>query len=346
VRRFPSLAGPAIGLFALAVLATPARPCARVLWADTGRAVAVGRTMNWIEDPRTSLWAFPRGLDRTGEAGPNSLTWTSRYGSVAAGFYDFATAEGLNEKGLAVSVLWLDEADYGKRDPAVPGVSTSLWGQLYLDRFATVAEAVEFTKATPFQLAPVRGGGEASALHLALADRTGDSAVIEYIGGKLVIHHDRKLAVLTNSPPLPAQQSNLSQYRGFGGDRDLPRSAARSADRFVLASAHLKDLARPADDRQAVASVLDVLRRVSVPGPPSRWVPSTTHWRTVADLTNGAFYFESVNRPTVVWVRLDRLDLAAGRPVRKLDLARDPDLAGEASGRFEKAEPLKFSAAE
>ncbi|HEY5206095.1 MAG TPA: linear amide C-N hydrolase [Roseiarcus sp.] len=40
-----------------------------------------------------------------------------------------------------------------------------------------------------------KGGG-----HLALADASGDSAIFEYISGKLVIHHDRKYTVMTNSP--------------------------------------------------------------------------------------------------------------------------------------------------
>jgi choloylglycine hydrolase len=306
-----------------------------VLWSDAGRAVVAGRIMNWPEDTRTNLWAFPRGAERVGLAGKNPLKWTAKYGSVAAGFYDTATADGVNEKGLAVSVLWLDEADYGTRDESVPGLSTTLWGQFYLDTFATVADAVKFTEATPFQLVPVTDGKDVSRLHLALADVTGDSAVIEYDAGKPRAYRGRGYAVMANSPPLPDQLKNRARYRGFGGTENPPADVSRSPDRFVVASKLLAELPKPATDRQTVAGLFGLLRAVSL--------PRGTRWRAVADLTSRVYYFESAASPAVVWVRLDRLKLDAGGPVLKLDLSGDPDLAGEASGRFRKAEPLKFA---
>jgi choloylglycine hydrolase len=133
---------------------------------------------------------------------------------------------------LAVSVLWLDEADYGRRDETIPGLSTALWGQFYLDSFATVDEAVKFTEAIPFQLVPINDGRGVSQLHLALADATGDSAVIEYANGRPRIFHGRKSAVMTNSPPMPDQLKNLARYRGFGGERRVPTSVSGSGDRF------------------------------------------------------------------------------------------------------------------
>lgn len=323
-----------LGLAGVVLFASPARPCARVLWSNSGRAVVVGRSMNWPGDLKADLWAFPRGIERTGLNGKNPLRWKSKYGSLAVGFQDLATADGVNEKGLAVSVLWLDEADYGRRDDTVPGVAATLWGQFYLDSFATVAEAVAFTEKTPFQLVLVTNAREVSRLHLAVADATGDSAIIEYVGTKRTVHHGREYAVMTNSPPLPDQLKNLDRYRGPGALQAPPKDLTSSMDRFVTASRLLADLPRAGTDRQAVADLFGVLRGVSV--------PRLTRWRAVADLTNRVYYFESASSPAVIWVRLDRLDLNAGRPVMRLDAGSDPDLSGDASGRFKKAEPLKF----
>lgn len=48
-------------------------------------------------------------MERSGEAGPNSVKWTSKYGSVIASGYDISTTDGMNEAGLAANVLWLVE---------------------------------------------------------------------------------------------------------------------------------------------------------------------------------------------------------------------------------------------
>lgn len=78
--------------------------------------------MDWAEDTETNLWIFPRELKRSGAAGPHSLEWTSKYGSVIASAFDSnpnmaSTTDGVNEKGLAANVLWLAESEYPKAAP-------------------------------------------------------------------------------------------------------------------------------------------------------------------------------------------------------------------------------------
>jgi choloylglycine hydrolase len=47
--------------------------------------------------------------------------------------------------------------------------------------------------------------------YLALADSTGDSAVVEWINGKPKIYHYRKYTVMTNSPTFNKQLNNLKK---------------------------------------------------------------------------------------------------------------------------------------
>src|SRR5690606_40974733 len=68
-------------------------------------------------DIAANIWVFPRGIARSGEAGPQSFTWVSKYGSVISSAWDIATTDGLNEKGLVANVLWLVESSYPKFDP-------------------------------------------------------------------------------------------------------------------------------------------------------------------------------------------------------------------------------------
>ena len=72
----------------------------------------VGRTMDRPESTHRILTVFPRGMARDGgKAGgevvvaENPARWTSTYGSLATTIYGIGTADGLNEKGLAVHML-------------------------------------------------------------------------------------------------------------------------------------------------------------------------------------------------------------------------------------------------
>ncbi len=327
-----------------------AAACSRVVWADNGQAVVVGRNMDWAEDPRTNLWAFPRGFSRSGLSGDtNSLTWTSKYGSIIASFYDLATVEGLNEKGLVAELLWLTEADYGKRDPKLPGLSLSLWAQYMLDNFATVDEAVAALEKRDFQLVPIQHvppTDSVATVHLSLSDATGDSALVEIVdGGTFRIYHDRKYTVMTNSPPFPQQLANLKRYQSFGGTEPLP-GTNEPADRFVRAAYYVQNLPTPKDLREAIAGVLSIMRNVAQPfrrsANASHPEASGTYWRSVTNSTNRIYFFESTLRPNVIWVRLDGLDLSRGAPVRKVDLVNGGDLNGDVTAVLKASEPFAF----
>jgi choloylglycine hydrolase len=327
----------------------PAQSCSRVLHASKdGSHVVTGRTMDWYEDVKSNLWAFPRGLQRDGAGGTNSLTWVSKYGSVITAGFDVGTADGLNEKGLAVNMLYLGETDFGARDKARPGISWSAYTQYLLDSFATVAEAVEAMKGDTVQVvaSPLPGStSKPPTIHFALSDASGDSAIFEYIGGKLVIHHGRQYIVMTNSPAYSEQLALNAYWETVGGEAMLP-GTRRAADRYVRASYYAKQLPDPATDRQSLANVMSVMRNVSVPfGAIDPKAPNIapTIWRTVADNVGKMYLYESTLSPNVVWVRLDRLDLSAGAPVKKLTLIDNYDLVGDVSAVFQPAKPFAFA---
>lgn len=51
--------------------------CTRIVYQGAASHL-VGRTMDWVEETGTDLWAFPAGLARDGGIGPGSLKWTAR----------------------------------------------------------------------------------------------------------------------------------------------------------------------------------------------------------------------------------------------------------------------------
>jgi len=78
-------------------------------------------------------------------------------------------------------------------------------------------------------------------VHLFIRDAIGNSAIIQYIVGRQVIHHDRKYQVMTNSP-LFERQLALDDWKEIGGRSCCPVTI-RAADRFVRASFYINAMA-------------------------------------------------------------------------------------------------------
>ena len=89
--------------------------CTRIVYETGTKSYITGRGMDWNDpDLLSNLYVYPRGMKRSGAAGKNPITWTSKYGSVGVSFYDVAYVDGINEKGLVANGLYLAEADYGE----------------------------------------------------------------------------------------------------------------------------------------------------------------------------------------------------------------------------------------
>jgi penicillin V acylase-like amidase (Ntn superfamily) len=335
--------------FLLLAHAFSATACTRAVYLGDNGDVITARSMDWKVDVLTNLWIFPRGMQRSGQAGSNSLHWTSKYGSVIATGYEVSTTDGMNEKGLVANILWLVESQYPKYDASKPGVAISLWAQYILDNFATVQEAVDVLSAEPFTLvtAGVPGEERLATLHLSMSDATGDSAIVEYINGKQVIHHDRKYQVMTNSPTFDQQLALDTYWHQIGGTVMLP-GTNRASDRFARASFYINAIPKSEDPVIALASVFSVIRNVSVPyGLTTSEEPniSSTRWRTVSDQKRLLYFFESALTPNTFWVDLKQVDFTheTGK-VMKLDLGPDQRniFSGNAVKDFKPAEPFRF----
>lgn len=314
--------------------------CTRVLWNSNDLAVLAGRSMDWPESTEPLIAAFPRGRDRDGinppglVADPNPLRWTSRYASLVTTLYGVGTVDGLNEAGLTVHGLYLQVADFGPRDPAKPAVAATMWLQYLLDQAATVAEALALLENV--DILKVSTHGHDSNLHLAMEDATGDSAVVEYVEGKRVVHHGRQYTLMTNDPTYDEQLALLAKqdFSHPGSDMPLPGNV-NPVDRFQRAAYYSALLPKPQSEREAVAAVLAIMRNVSVPfgAPYHDFGIYNTEYRTVTDLTHRRYFFELTTSPNVVWVEMNRLNLAEGAPTIAID-PYDDTLIGDVTDRF------------
>lgn len=339
----------AVSCFVFLVAFPSALPaCTRVVYVGPDGMVVTGRTMDFSVEIPANLWVFPRGMERNGEVGPNSIRWTSRYGSVSVSSWDFSVSDGMNEKGLMANLLWLVQTEYPKFEKFgnQKGLSAAAWAQYALDNFATVKEAVQSLQREDFVVVSdyLPNTKKFATVHLSLSDASGDSAIFEYIKGRLVIHHHPSFQVMTNDPPYEQQLAINSYWQSIPGTVFLP-GTNRSSDRFVRAAFYIRAIPRTSDPRLAVAGVFSVIRNVSVPfGISIENQPhlSSTRWRVVADQKNLVYYYESVVTPNVFWVDLKKIDFSAGTPVLKLPCDQDQIYAGEANQHFVPAQPFQF----
>lgn len=300
-----------------------------------------------IEIP-ANQWLFPRGIKRSGEVGENSIEWRSKYGSIGVSTWDIAIAVGMNEKGLVANLLWLVESNYPpfKKEGKSKGMSISLWAQYVLDNFATVEEAVKELGKESFSIVSdfIPGTDKFTTVHLSISDALGDNAILEYIQGKLVIHHDPSYTVMTNDPPFEQQLAIAKYWKNISGKTFLPGSVT-AADRFVRASFFINAIPQTDNTRVAVAGVFSVIRNVSVPygfeieGYPNL---STTRWRSVADQKELVYYFETALTPNTFWVDLKKVDFSEKASIKKLDLSGSKTYSGEVSAAFKNSKPLIF----
>lgn len=272
--------------------------------------------------------------------------WTSKYGSVIVSVYDAATSEGMNEKGLAANILRLTESKYPNPSSGKPLMSLAAWPQYVLDSFATVEEAVKVLRREEFSVitGTMPGRGGLASCHLALSDPTGDSAILEYIDGKLLIHHGKEYVVMTNSPLYDQQLALDSYWKEIDGLSMLP-GTNRSADRFVRAFFYLDTIPKTADIQIAVAGTFSMIRNASVPlgiTAPDHPNISSTLWRAVLNPKNRVFYFESALEPSLSWADTRKVTFSKRDPVKVLVTQNGRVFAGDASAYFKPAKPFEF----
>ncbi len=329
-------------LLSMVLLYSTVEACTRLTYNGLENIVVTGRSMDWVEDIKTDLWALPAGLTKVGSSEPNSVQWTSKYGSIIACGYNIATTDGINTEGLNANLLYLATSDYGKPKANRKNISVLSWAQYFLDNYATVKEAVEDFSQDKFNMtAQLLPNGEYPAVHLAITDSTGANAIFEYVGGKLVVYQNKKYTVMTNEPNFD-KQLILNEYWQRLDGVFLP-GTAEPDDRFVRTYYYVNNAPKTADQQYSIAIGFSLIRNASVPfskqisGKPN---VAATIWRSVSDLKQKVYYFESADRPNVFWVEISNLNLQERMPVKKLPLANNEIYAGDASQYFIPSKPF------
>jgi len=278
---------------------------------QTGAGWVTGRNYDWNTEPAWLL-VNRRGTVRQGllqnDRGP-AAQWTARYGSLTVNQYGNGfPCSGMNEAGLSVDVLWLDETGYPKPD-ARPALSELQWVQYVLDQAAGVDEALALG-------AKVRITPGSSPLHFYLADRLGNRAVLEFVEGRAVISRPQAAEPfgITNS----AWEASEAFRRQQGPA--LPPKSDGSRERYCRAlgfAAQTRGMAL--DTTTAPQAVYAILHSVAT---------ERTLWQLVYEPARGRFWYKTAHAPEVKYLDLAMLDFAPAPGIKGLPMVLP--LAGNA----------------
>lgn len=296
-----------------ALLAHPAVACTTFCFRSPG-GVVFGKNYDWSIGYGLVV-VNKRGVAKTAalEATDRPASWTAKYGSVTFNQFGRDTPNGgMNEAGLIVELMWLEDTKYPAAD-ARPSVGTLGWIQYQLDRHATVQEVLDHADEIRIS--------SSVPIHYLIADKSGAAATVEFLKGKLVCHEGSSLpvAALTNDT-YDRSLDYLKRHQGFGGAAP-PRSGPGSLDRFVRAAEAFRNF--KADD-SAVDYAFQTLANVAQ--------GDYTKWSIVYDAGKQRIHFRTFDSPRVRFLDLKAFDFSCATPVKVLDI--NAALAGDVAGKF------------
>ncbi len=268
-----------------------AHPCT-TFCLEGGKSLVFGKNYDWGVGVGMAV-VNQRGVAKTAFTDDHPARWTSRYGSVTFNQYgrEFPSG-GMNEAGLVVELMWLDDTAYPEPD-ARGGLPTLQWIQYQLDVSATVDDVVASDQAV--RITP---GGTAK-IHFLVADAKGGCAAVEWLAGRMVVHRGKAMPfkALTNDT-YEASVAYARRAAGGGGMSSL--------ERFARAAARTNE-----DSHRGTAAIDDAFELLADVAQ-----GDYTQWSIVYDIGARRVLFRTrLNRETR-WLDLAALDFACGaRPL-------------------------------
>lgn len=234
--------------------------------------------------------------------------WVSKYGSVT--FNQFGREfpmGGMNEAGLVIELMWLDETKYPEADERSSVGGILQWIQYQLDNCETIQEVIDTDKY-------LRIPEGAIPVHYLITDKYGNTASIEFLDGKLVQHSGEtmKYSTLTNDT-YEKSVENLNYYKEFGGMMNITDDES-SLSRFARSCEMLNSYSK-SQNGNAVDYGFEILNRVNQ--------VSATKWSIVYDIKNMKVYFKTYDNKSIKNIDFALLDFNCSAPVVMLDINSD-----------------------
>ena len=349
MKKIVALAVAACLLFQSSVFA-----CSNFILKAKDKSVVNGRSMEFPVDIKSEIVIVPAGtlFENKDAKGNPGMNFTTKYGFLGINGFEIKDAfvDGFNEKGLSFSGLMYTGAQY---QPAVPGKSINLenFGSWIMGNFSTVDEvkaAMAEVYVSDSNIKKLKGMG----LHVAVADTSGKSIVIEFIDGKVNLY-DNPMGVMTNRPSFDWQMTNMKNYihldhndkkpKDINGVKIEPTGVGSGMlglpgdwtppSRFVRLAIAKNAALEPKNAEEAINLSEHLLNIVDIPKGVIKENPAPfitmygyAQWVITKDMTNKVLYFKTYDNTAWKSVDLKKFDLSSGAPKRSLSI--DPTKVG------------------
>ncbi len=286
---------------------------------STGNDILIGHNLDVPMEIPGMIFVNKRGLEKESVSFDQllwgvtdtlpKLKWISKYGSVT---YNPIGCElidgGLNEAGLYIGEMSLNENCKYAVISNKPKIAVALWLQYVLDNFASVDEVVKFVSETSID------GGYIFWWHFFVADKKGNTAVIEFINDKTIIHKNEEVPVpLLCNNQYSNELDSLKQYQGFGGDRTIDLKNKSINNRFIY-GAQMLEFTKQNPAESNVNYAFDILKRLDI---------GLTKWSIVFDVKNRKMYYRTSEGMNIKHIDFSSFDFSCGKPIMMLDINND-----------------------
>jgi len=287
-----------------------ARACTTFCLKSKGE-VLFGKNYDWMIGDGL-VFVNKRGVAKTSSEETNPAKWISKYGSVTFNQYGWENPSGgMNEAGLVIELMWLDDTQYPK-DDGRPAVDVLEWIQYQLDTSATVAEVIQSSEK-------IRIDSQVK-LHYLVNDKAGNTTTIEFLDGRLVARHGANLPVstLTND----TYDKSLSYAKTTAAEKANGNGSLQRFARAAQKTGEFDKQLKAGTD--AVNYAFEILSNVAQPG--------YTQWSIVYDQKRGRIYFRTRQNPQIRSIEFSAFDYACGSPVKIIDM--NANGAGDVTAQF------------
>ena len=327
----------AVMLFAI----NTADACTGIMIKTKDGKTVHGRTLEFGVEVSTSLIAVPINYQFVGKTdNGDGLKYTSKYSMTGIITYtDMNIADGMNSAGLSCGAFYFPTiAEYTPltKENQSKALSPLDFNNWILAQFSSVDEVKKAIANNEVVIVPtvLDGWGAASPpFHYVIYDKSGESIVVEPIGGELVVR-DNPIGVFTNSPSFDWHMTNLRNYTNLKTEnansmtiagitfKQLGQGSGMNGipgdftppSRFVRATA-FSVTALPTDNTfDAIKDVFHILNNFDIPKGFSREVVKGEIYADYTQLTCARdphtlkFYYKTYDNQTVKEFDLNSFD--------------------------------------